>query len=133
VQGLQAAQGTSGFGEPGRVVAPRGHVHGRVFRRERDCADAADRGDAEFESLYGGLRTKAPRAHRARGFGRLPEHGRRGAEDARRSVIRTPPWLVMFIFALFKRAVQGDLIEKYRTRRTYEYEHMRLDDHTARH
>jgi len=54
VPGLQAAQGISSFGEPGRVVASHGHVHGRVFRRERDCADAADREDAEFEFLYGG-------------------------------------------------------------------------------
>ena len=75
VQGLKAAQGISGFGEPGRVVAPHSHIHGHVFRQERDCAYAADREGAEFEFLYGGLRTKAPRVHRAQGLGRLPEHG----------------------------------------------------------
>jgi len=80
-----------------------------------------------------GLKTKAPRVHRARGFGRLPEHGRRGAEDARISAIRTPPWLVMFISALLKRAVQGNLIERYRARWTCEYEHTRHGDHTAHH
>ena len=48
----------SGFGEPGRVTASHGHVHGRVLRWERDCADAASREDAESEFSMEGFERK---------------------------------------------------------------------------
>ena len=100
VQGLQAVQGASGFGEPDRVVSPPGRVHGRVFRQEREYADAADHQDAQSEFLDGGLRTQAPRVHRVRGCRRPLEHRRRGGEDGRILAVRTPAWLVIFASAL---------------------------------
>ena len=58
MQGLQAAKSISGFGEPGRVAASHGHVHGRVFRWERDSADALSREDAESEFSMKGFERK---------------------------------------------------------------------------
>ena len=96
----KVSQGVSGFGEPGRVAALPGHVHSRVIRREQGCADAADHDGSQSEFLNRGLRTQAPRVHRARGCGRPLKHGRRGGEDGRILAVRTLPWLVTFVSVL---------------------------------
>jgi len=75
-QGLRAARGVPGVGEPGRVISPLGHVHRRVVvRRERDCARLANHEDPRSELLDGDIRARVARVHRARGRGCLPERG----------------------------------------------------------